>query len=224
MKLVELEILKISYFGNFSSHYMILGVIWQKQIKGSCVLGGATVHRRINAGQWTTWVPVSHHGLPRPSRVPQLASSKSCAPSHSRVKRPGRLLKRAAQSPLLPSFPFSLFSPRPSFAAHRCIRRAVSGCATGSTTIASLPHTSLAAHTSQFCPNRPHGHLLSLLRRAQPPCRLTVASHPRCLSASASCTAMFVVSYSCSRSPPFSRYRLVSSECHEPRPPCRHGR
>jgi hypothetical protein len=43
MKVVELEILKISYFGNFSSHYMILGVIWQKQSKGSCVLGGATV-------------------------------------------------------------------------------------------------------------------------------------------------------------------------------------
>jgi hypothetical protein len=27
MKLVELEIMKISYLGNFSSHYMILGVI-----------------------------------------------------------------------------------------------------------------------------------------------------------------------------------------------------
>jgi hypothetical protein len=39
MKLVELEILKNSYFGNFSSHYMILGVLWQKLIKGSCVLG-----------------------------------------------------------------------------------------------------------------------------------------------------------------------------------------
>jgi hypothetical protein len=39
MKLVELEILKISYFENFSSHYMILGVFWQKQIKGSCVFG-----------------------------------------------------------------------------------------------------------------------------------------------------------------------------------------
>jgi hypothetical protein len=37
-------------------------------------------------------------------------------------------------------------------------------------------------------------------------CRLTVASHPRCLSAPTSCTATFAVSYSCSRSPPFSRY------------------
>jgi hypothetical protein len=33
IKLVELEILKISYFENFSSCYMILGVIWQKQFE-----------------------------------------------------------------------------------------------------------------------------------------------------------------------------------------------
>jgi hypothetical protein len=30
MKIVVIEILKISYFGNFSSCYMVLGVIWQK--------------------------------------------------------------------------------------------------------------------------------------------------------------------------------------------------
>jgi hypothetical protein len=33
MKLVELGILKISYFGNFSSHYMILGVISKIQFR-----------------------------------------------------------------------------------------------------------------------------------------------------------------------------------------------
>jgi hypothetical protein len=49
MKLVELEILKISYLGNFSSCYMILEVCWQKLSKGSGVLGGATVFQRIRA-------------------------------------------------------------------------------------------------------------------------------------------------------------------------------
>jgi hypothetical protein len=33
IKLVDLEILKISYFENFSSYYMILGVIWQNSLK-----------------------------------------------------------------------------------------------------------------------------------------------------------------------------------------------
>jgi hypothetical protein len=38
MKLVELEIMKIAYLGNFSSHYMILGVISNLQL-GLCSLG-----------------------------------------------------------------------------------------------------------------------------------------------------------------------------------------
>jgi hypothetical protein len=33
MKLIELEILKISYFESFLSCYMILEVIWQKQFE-----------------------------------------------------------------------------------------------------------------------------------------------------------------------------------------------
>jgi hypothetical protein len=67
MKLVELEILKISYLGNFSSHYMILGVIWQKQFEIRN-LGGATVHRRILAGHRATWAPASRRGLRSDSR------------------------------------------------------------------------------------------------------------------------------------------------------------
>jgi hypothetical protein len=42
MKLVEHEILKISYFEIFSSCYIILGVIWQKQFEFEN-LGVATV-------------------------------------------------------------------------------------------------------------------------------------------------------------------------------------
>jgi hypothetical protein len=61
IKLVYLEILKISYFGNFSSHYMILGVIWQKQFKGSCVLG--VLHYTGESGQQrTAWAPTRPAG------------------------------------------------------------------------------------------------------------------------------------------------------------------
>jgi Tfp pilus assembly pilus retraction ATPase PilT len=42
IKLVELEIMKISYFGNFSGCYTILRVIWQKPLNLEN-LGGATV-------------------------------------------------------------------------------------------------------------------------------------------------------------------------------------
>jgi hypothetical protein len=36
MKVVDLEILKISYYGNFSSHYMILRVISKLPIRVWC--------------------------------------------------------------------------------------------------------------------------------------------------------------------------------------------
>jgi hypothetical protein len=45
-KLVELEILKISYLRNFSSHYMILGVISICSLGG----GGATVASELGLG------------------------------------------------------------------------------------------------------------------------------------------------------------------------------
>jgi hypothetical protein len=57
-KLVELEILKISYLGNFLSCYMNLGVICEKQFKFE-KLGGSYSARRIRAGHRAAWAPAS---------------------------------------------------------------------------------------------------------------------------------------------------------------------
>jgi hypothetical protein len=56
MKLVEIEIMKISYLRNFSSCYMFLGVIWKNSLKLE-VWGIATVHQRIRAVQRMAWAP-----------------------------------------------------------------------------------------------------------------------------------------------------------------------
>jgi hypothetical protein len=62
MQLVELEILKISYLGNFSSCYIFLKVILKNSLK-SKVGGKSYSCRRIKAGQRTAWAPASHCGL-----------------------------------------------------------------------------------------------------------------------------------------------------------------
>jgi hypothetical protein len=72
MKLVELEILKISYLGNFSSHYMILGIISNLQL-GLCSLG--VLHCRANQGSAASGMgagepPTSRWPVPRPSSEP----------------------------------------------------------------------------------------------------------------------------------------------------------
>jgi hypothetical protein len=58
IKLVELEIMKISCLGNFSSYYMILGVIWQKQFEiknlGGCYstpVNQSSAARSMGAGE-----------------------------------------------------------------------------------------------------------------------------------------------------------------------------
>jgi hypothetical protein len=63
MKLVELEILKISYLGNFSSCYMFLGVILKNSLNFLSLGGITTVHRRIRAEQCTTWAPARPVGV-----------------------------------------------------------------------------------------------------------------------------------------------------------------
>jgi hypothetical protein len=74
MKLVELEILKISYLGHFSSCYMFLEVILKNSFEVKS-LGGCYSRQRIRPGQQTAWALASRRGLPRPSRAPHLASS-----------------------------------------------------------------------------------------------------------------------------------------------------
>jgi hypothetical protein len=76
MKLVELEILKISYLGNFSSYYMFLEVILKNNFEVKS-LGVATVDGELEQGSRRHGRRARHHGLPRPSRAPQLASSSS---------------------------------------------------------------------------------------------------------------------------------------------------
>jgi hypothetical protein len=62
-KLVELEILKISYLGNFSSSYSKSKLIWQKQFEfengGKCYSA-----RRITVRQCTAWAPASRRAAP----------------------------------------------------------------------------------------------------------------------------------------------------------------
>jgi hypothetical protein len=77
MKLVELEILKISYLGNFSSCYMFLEVILENNLKNKN-LGGCYSLRRIVAGQRATWAPTSRRGLRPSSRHAAVASCRSC--------------------------------------------------------------------------------------------------------------------------------------------------
>jgi hypothetical protein len=61
IKLVELEILKISYLENFSSYYMILGVIWPKQFEIENL--GGLQWPVIIADHRATWAPASYRGL-----------------------------------------------------------------------------------------------------------------------------------------------------------------
>jgi hypothetical protein len=76
--------------------------------------------------------------------------------------------------------------------------------------------------TSQFRPERPHDHLLHLRwpSATEPP---HVASHLHRLSTPAGCSTALAVSCWCFPCLQFSRYWLVSSECRDPWPPCRHG-
>jgi hypothetical protein len=87
IKLVELEILKISYLENFSSYYMILEVIWQKQFEIENFRGGCS-GRRIKVGHRPAWASASCHGL-------RLASSRACDRHLARAR-----LRAALETPL----------------------------------------------------------------------------------------------------------------------------
>jgi hypothetical protein len=82
-KLVELEILKISYLGNFSSSYSKSKVIWQKPFEfengGECYSA-----RRITVRQRTAWAPASRWAAPGSfSRAPG-PPARCLAPSSDR--------------------------------------------------------------------------------------------------------------------------------------------
>jgi hypothetical protein len=85
MKVVELEIMKISYFGNFSSCHMILRVIWQKQLNLENWGRECYSCRQIRAEHRAAWAPASRRGLRPASRR---------ARDHQLLLRDGRAVAR----------------------------------------------------------------------------------------------------------------------------------
>jgi hypothetical protein len=159
IKLVELEILKISYLEKFSSYYMILGVIWQKQFKIEN-LGGAAVAGESKPG--TAW-----HGRRRVAvAFGQLLVAPVIATSPARAFEQHWRLLYQAEHPVILLLPFSLLLPSlpSSSAARRCLCRAATSHAKRSTTVTSLPRTSSVARTNCYHPGRPRSRFLSPLR------------------------------------------------------------
>jgi hypothetical protein len=107
LKLVELEILKISYLGNFSSCYMILGVIGENS--SNCKVWGESYSaRRITAGQRTAWAPASRRATSRTfSRAPGPPARRRVPSSDRHCGRAYKYVELA-----LNRFCFSIFGHR----------------------------------------------------------------------------------------------------------------